>query len=318
MQYIERELRNHRYPNCAQIAAYFDVSSRSIQRDIDVMRDQLGAPIAFNRRRNGYCFTEHWVFDLASIPGRTQSCLQSAMAGNHSRHEESLLHGDASGQAGGPAPARQPGISVNSLFEPPSLDQPDRGCCDQRILSQFEAAIVQRQIVTFSYHSSLGDFVTERRVRPYRLHYDQSGGLWYLIACCEEHKKIRAFDISRVFDPVLTEDSFMLPSLFGILDYVDRLFHHRNSTFPFDISVRFTPHQSRWIRLRKWHPSQKFEEHEDGSLTLSLTLSSLEAVKRWVMHFGAQAEVCQPRELRNMVKQEVTRMGKIYGVEYPN
>ncbi|WP_342352904.1 hypothetical protein [Chlorobium phaeovibrioides] len=38
MQYIDQQLRDNYYPNCPIIARYFEVSSKSIQRDIDYMR----------------------------------------------------------------------------------------------------------------------------------------------------------------------------------------------------------------------------------------------------------------------------------------
>ncbi|NTV06820.1 MAG: WYL domain-containing protein, partial [Chlorobiaceae bacterium] len=39
----------------------------------------------------------------------------------------------------------------------------------------------------------------------------------------------------------------------------------------------------------------------------------LDAVKRWIMHYGAQAEVLEPKELRDMVRLEVREMGEVYG-----
>ncbi|NTV32371.1 MAG: WYL domain-containing protein, partial [Deltaproteobacteria bacterium] len=59
--------------------------------------------------------------------------------------------------------------------------------------------------------------------------------------------------------------------------------------------------------------SQQIGDHEDGSLTLRLKVSALDAVKRWVMRYGAQAEVLEPPELREMIMQEVREMGEIYG-----
>ncbi|RPJ78383.1 MAG: WYL domain-containing protein, partial [Deltaproteobacteria bacterium] len=55
---------------------------------------------------------------------------------------------------------------------------------------------------------------------------------------------------------------------------------------------------------------------EDGSVTLNLNVAALDAVKRWVMRYGKEAEVLEPRELRMMVMEEVKKMGKVYGMDY--
>ncbi|HWQ88473.1 MAG TPA: WYL domain-containing protein, partial [Desulfitobacteriaceae bacterium] len=54
------------------------------------------------------------------------------------------------------------------------------------------------------------------------------------------------------------------------------------------------------------------EEHENGSITLHMKVSALDAVKRWVMRYGKEAEVVEPEELRDMIRVEVTKMGAIY------
>lgn len=41
---IDRLLREKRYPNCPKLADRFEVHRRTVERDIEVMRDQLGAP----------------------------------------------------------------------------------------------------------------------------------------------------------------------------------------------------------------------------------------------------------------------------------
>jgi predicted DNA-binding transcriptional regulator YafY len=60
----ERMLRMHRliedrgYPNSSTLAREFEVSVRTIKRDVDFMKTRLNLPIAFDVPRNGYYFTE--------------------------------------------------------------------------------------------------------------------------------------------------------------------------------------------------------------------------------------------------------------------
>ena len=66
---LERMLRIHQalqaggYPNTPELARDLEVSTKSVQRDLDFMRDRLHLPIAHNREKNGYEFVEvpYWT-----------------------------------------------------------------------------------------------------------------------------------------------------------------------------------------------------------------------------------------------------------------
>ena len=55
---IDGELRSNRWPNAASLARQLEVTERTIHRDIDCLRDQLGAPIEYDSSRRGYHYTE--------------------------------------------------------------------------------------------------------------------------------------------------------------------------------------------------------------------------------------------------------------------
>ena len=46
-----------RYPNCSLLAREFEVSTKTVQRDVDFMRDQLVLPIEYDRARHGFAYT---------------------------------------------------------------------------------------------------------------------------------------------------------------------------------------------------------------------------------------------------------------------
>ena len=61
-----------------------------------------------------------------------------------------------------------------------------------------------------------------------------------------------------------------------------------------EVAVRFAPRQARWIRERKWHRSARIQEGLDGSLTLRLRVADTSELRRWILQFGAEAEVLGP------------------------
>ena len=55
---LDRMLRASRYPNAVSAAAELEVAARTIHRDLAFLRDSWGAPLAFDRERNGYFYTD--------------------------------------------------------------------------------------------------------------------------------------------------------------------------------------------------------------------------------------------------------------------
>jgi predicted DNA-binding transcriptional regulator YafY len=71
-----------------------------------------------------------------------------------------------------------------------------------------------------------------------------------------------------------------------------------------EIIVKFDAHAARYIRERKWHPNQTLEDLDDGGCLLTFTSTSLDEVKRWLLSFGAAAQVIAPDELREAMQEE--------------
>jgi predicted DNA-binding transcriptional regulator YafY len=54
------------------------------------------------------------------------------------------------------------------------------------------------------------------------------------------------------------------------------------------------------------------EEQDDGSIILTMDTSGRYDVKRWVMSIGSEAELLEPKDLRDEIRDEVKAMAKAY------
>ena len=59
MPRIHQALHSGSYPNATTLARQLEVSTKSIHRDLDFMRDRLELPIQYDARRFGFFYTEH-------------------------------------------------------------------------------------------------------------------------------------------------------------------------------------------------------------------------------------------------------------------
>ena len=58
MLQVHRQIQAGRFPNCRKLAAELEVSAKTIQRDIDFMRDRLGLPIEYDQLHFGFIYRE--------------------------------------------------------------------------------------------------------------------------------------------------------------------------------------------------------------------------------------------------------------------
>lgn len=91
IQWIDARIRQGQYPGISDIVERFEISRRQALRDIEYMRDSLGAPMAYCPKRRGYVYTDEWL----SVPGplltEEQKELLSCLAANY----EALAQRDA-------------------------------------------------------------------------------------------------------------------------------------------------------------------------------------------------------------------------------
>ena len=279
------------------------------------MRDMFHAPIDYDRKKRGYYYTDDWVLDPSTFLDQQEVEALAATSKVLSQYSGTPYYEEISKAIEKLMQYLPVSCSDDDLFDIYSFENPIAACSiDQETFSHLERAVRNWQKVTITYQSSSRQAMTERTVHPYRLHYDQSGGTWYLIAFCEFRRDVRTFAICRIHNLLSTSDHFNIPDSFSISEYLKKAFDQTSGHTAYDIAIRFTPYQSQWIREHRWHTTQQLVEHDDGSTILKLTVGALDAVKRWVMRYGAQAEVLEPRELRDMVTQEVREMGEAYGL----
>ena len=169
------------------------------------------------------------------------------------------------------------------------------------LMEQITQAIMDRQTMEIDYHSFSRRKVQARKIDPYRLWY-QEGDL-HLIAYCHLRQKTLVFALERIRAARPTSQTFILPEGFHFEEYIKDSFGLIRGE-PVRVQILFSPHQAPWIAERIWHPSQKMQYQLDGSLLMSLEVTDALELKRWILGFGQEAEVLEPRGLREAIRQE--------------
>lgn len=64
--WFDQEIRLHRYPNCKTLAHKFEISVRQANRDIDYLKNSLGAPLQYVAAKRGYEYEDD-TFTLPNV-----------------------------------------------------------------------------------------------------------------------------------------------------------------------------------------------------------------------------------------------------------
>lgn len=76
--------------------------------------------------------------------------------------------------------------------------------------------------------------------------------------------------------------------------------------------MKFSAEQARYVKERRWAANQAITDQPDGSVILEMQTSGRWDVKRWVLSFGADAEVLEPEDLRAEICEELKTLTRAY------
>jgi predicted DNA-binding transcriptional regulator YafY len=113
----------------------------------------------------------------------------------------------------------------------------------------------------------------------------------------------------------LTTKGFRRPADFSIAQVLSGSFGVHSAGKKQRIRVLFDPFAARLVAERKWHESQRVREKADGSILLELELGGLQEIERWILSWGAHVKVLEPPQLREMIRQTVNSIAKLYQQE---
>ena len=170
-------------------------------------------------------------------------------------------------------------------------------------------AIIEQKTCVVTYHAFSTDEKKEFRIDPLKI-FEHQGGL-YIFVNVTRFNSIRILAIERIQEINLLNENFEYPENFNPEELLDSAFQ---ITFddPIEAKIWFSKDQARYIEERKWSQEQHIEKQDGGSIILTIKTSGIFDLKKWVLSFGADAKVIQPRSLRKKIFKEMSIIKKYY------
>lgn len=286
-----------------ELAKRFEVSARTVYRDIDAL-SSAGIPVyAEAGRGGGICLMNHFVLDRAVLTEAEKqdilSALQNVAAAGNKGGEETLEKLSALFR-----------IQAENWYE---VDFARWGVStgDHEKFESLKKAILTHRRVKIIYAGS-GREKSYRTVEPQKLLYKSRS--WYLKAWCLEKEAFRLFKLSRILEWEVLEESFE-PGTFSEAEAASQAELPRSELSQSEIPqvILSFPGEMAY-RVYDEFDSSQVRELENGSLLTMAPMPIDEWLIAFLLSFGDSVEIIEPAYLKEVLAE---RAFKIYKKNKP-
>ncbi len=309
--WFDNQVRKQKYPNATSLAERFEISTKTAQRDIDFMRDRLLCPLDYDSSRKGYCYDDD-TFSLPMVYLSSEELSALLIA-------RKMLQDITGGAIGNEISSlvdkitnilEKHSVAADQIDDAFSFQLIEYSPAPEKVFKTVLEGCLNKKCLSFTYYSPAAGEKTERTVDPY--HLFNYMGTWHLIGYCHLRNEIRDFALSRISVANILDYSFELPAEFSFKKYFLSSFGLYKGKSKKEVTLRFTPEKSKWIKEQIWHKDQKLNLLPDGSIEISFPVSDYSEIIREILKHGDDVEVIKPEDLRNLIKTKAEKISKIY------
>lgn len=309
---LHDRLKAGAFPNCTKLARELEVSSKTIQRDIDFMRDRLGLPIQYDQFQFGFYYTE----PVANFPNIEVS--QGEILALFVARKALAQYRGTSFERGLRTALEKISNSLRDKidFKWSDIDSAisfrglGASAADLDLFETVSKAVLASRELHFDYKKAKSHSYEPRRVRPY--HLGCVSDLWYLFGFDLDRSQMRTFVLTRMRRARQTSARFHRPAEFSIAEHLSGSFGVFSDDGNYLVRIRFDALAGQLVSERKWHSSQKIRQLSGGGAEMELRLGSLQEVERWILSWGVRATVLSPPELIARIRATVTHLSQTY------
>jgi len=303
-------LQGRRVVRADEIAAHFEISVRTVYRDIAAL-GEAGIPI-LAEPGVGYALAKG--YHLPPVMFTTEEASALFLGGKLVDHltDASLRKQMESAL-----------LKIRSVLPRDRQDYLDRLERSTEVVSlgrtplprlsgealiPIQRGLAERRVLALAYQGAQRRELTRRQVEPLGLVY--YGDHWHLIAYCRLRRDVRDFRTDRICQIQLRDELYSGHGDFSLKRYLEAAAHDGK----FEAAqVKFSLETMERVR-REWACRLVQEKPEGDSVLVTLLAYSLEWLADWVFSFGSSAEVLAPERLKVLVAFEAEKVAAKYAV----
>lgn len=277
----------------AELAAHFEVSVRTVYRDVETLC-QAGIPIyTCKGKGGGISLLENFILNKSLLSQEEKNEMLWALQG--SRGVKAIE---------GETLSRLKSLFGENAQDWIEIDFSDWGEYRAGIFQKIKQGVMEKRTLEFDYYNTRGES-RRRLVEPSGLWFKSKS--WYLRAFCRESKGMRVFKINRIRNLEVKEENFV-PRSGSTADLEESKGWRRSGNVR--IVLRISGSQA--FRVYDEFPEEVLFPQEDGSFLAEYDGPEDEWVYSSILSYGPEAEVIEPERIRNIVKEKLEKTREIY------
>jgi predicted DNA-binding transcriptional regulator YafY len=274
-----------------ELAEKFEVSVRTIYRDIDALSG-AGIPVYAEAGRNGGIYLMNdFVLDKAALSEEEKqeilTALQSISSMNNIGSNQTLQKLSAIFH-----------MSSENWLEVDFSRWGNHGT-DHEKFELLKSAVIHQKCVKITYANSCGT-MSERIVQPLKMAYKSMS--WYLKAYCTKKQDYRIFKLTRMIDLEILTESFCKRSFPELDETPGRAYNTIVLRFPKNMAYRvYDEFDKTWV-----------SKNENGDFIVSVEMPEDEWLIGYLLSFGTQVDIIEPVYLRDIVAEQAKKIYEKY------
>lgn len=181
------------------------------------------------------------------------------------------------------------------------------------MLKTINRAILEHRLVEIEYQS-IGKPVSTRKIEPYGLAVYQSS--IYIVAAVpevsESGQRLRNWKLDRFRHATLLDEYFKPDPTIDLSKYLGSSIGIFSGDSPTLVKIRLNKRSAAYVGEDPWHPEQTLEDLDEQHTLLTVPAAHPREILPRVLSLGADAEVIEPVEFRDVVAESVRSMASIY------
>jgi predicted DNA-binding transcriptional regulator YafY len=156
--------------------------------------------------------------------------------------------------------------------------------------------IAQKKIISIAYFAQHSQENTKRDIEPVGIFYLEN--YWHLIAFCRLRDDYRDFRIDRIKQLIVADKTFTYqhPTLKAYIAQTAKEKHLET------VVIKIEKEIHGYLNQQKYYSGFVSEKETDGLIEMTFLTTSLEGFARWYMMFGDRAEIMEPESLKDRVR----------------
>lgn len=286
-----------------ELAEKFEVSIRTVYRDLDAI-NLAGIPImSYPGNEGGYCLMENFKIDRQFLTLKDMSGIISALHGINITLDDKQLNNTME-KIKSLLPKNRT-AEQNSSMEQIIIDVLPWGGGEKQKsnMKLIHKAIIDSTVIECLYTNNKRESIV-RKIEPMTLVFKGYG--WYLFGYCLIKDDYRIFRLTRMKQLRSLDTRFVRKSKL----YTEILTHKKDSSNQISLILKFSKEVKIWVE------DYFFEEEifvkPDGAIIVETNLIDEQWIYPMLLSYGENVEVIEPESIRKEIIKKIKKIQSIY------